>query len=140
MLKLHDFCNRAGVGPDVAGQPLATCGDNPDRLGSEAAFAHLCGVAPVPASSGRGDRHRLNRGGDRAANHALHTIVLSRMRWDERTRVYVERRTGQGLSKKDIMRCSKRHVAREVHKVLSRQVRGPEVGFPPSQRDFARAA
>ncbi|OMH22907.1 IS110 family transposase, partial [Tersicoccus phoenicis] len=74
--------DRMGVGPDVAGQLLATAGDNPDRLRSEAAFAHLCGVAPIPASSGRRDRHRLNRGGDRAANHALHTIALSRMRWD----------------------------------------------------------
>jgi len=108
-----------GVGPDVAGQLLATTGDNPDRLRSEAAFAHLCGVAPIPASSGRKDRHRLNRGGDRAANHALHTIVLCRMRWDQRTREYVERRTQQGLSKKDIMRCLKRYVAREVYKTLT---------------------
>lgn len=108
-----------GVGPDVAGQLLATTGDNPDRLRSEAAFAHLCGVAPIPASSGRKDRHRLNRGGDRAANHALHTIVLTRMRWDQRTRDYVERRTQQGLSKKDIMRCLKRYVAREVYKALT---------------------
>lgn len=108
-----------GVGPDVAGQLLATTGDNPDRLRSEAAFAHLCGVAPIPASTGRRDRHRLNRGGDRAANHALHTIVLCRMRWDERTRAYVARRTQQGLSKKDIMRCLKRYVAREVYQVLA---------------------
>jgi transposase len=107
-----------GVGPDVAGQLLATTGDNPDRLRSEAAFAHLCGVAPIPASSGRKDRHRLNRGGDRAANHALHTTVLTRMRWDQRTRDYVERRVQQGLSKKDIMRCLKRYVAREVYKAL----------------------
>lgn len=112
-----------GVGPDVAGQLLATVGDNPDRLRSEAAFAHLCGVAPIPASTGRKDRHRLNRGGDRAANHALHTIVLCRMRWDERTREYVERRTQQGLSKKDIMRCLKRYVAREVYKVLTARFR-----------------
>ena len=108
-----------GVGPDVAGQLLATSGDNPDRLRSEAAFAHLCGVAPIPASTGRKDRHRLNRGGDRAANHALHTIVLCRMRWDNRTRAYVERRTQHGLSKKDIMRCLKRYVAREVFKTLT---------------------
>jgi len=113
-----------GVGPDVAGQLLATTGDNPDRLRSEAAFAHLCGVAPIPASTGRKDRHRLNRGGDRAANHALHTIVLCRMRWDPRTRTYVERRTQQGLTKKDIMRCLKRYVAREVYKILT---------GPPSQ-------
>lgn len=135
-----DLLELKGVGPDVAGQLLATCGDNPDRLASEAAFAHLCGVAPIPASSGRRDRHRLNRGGDRAANHALHTIVLSRMRWDERTRAYVERRTGQGLSTKDIMRCLKRHVAREVYKVLNRQVRAPEVGFSPSQHGLTQAA
>lgn len=114
-----DLLALKGVGPDVAGQLLATVGDNPDRLRSEAAFAHLCGVAPIPASTGRKDRHRLNRGGDRAANHALHTIVLCRMRWDERTRAYVERRTQQGLSKKDIMRCLKRYVAREVYQVLA---------------------
>ena len=86
---------------------------------SEAAFAHLCGVAPIPASTGRRDRHRLNRGGDRAANRALHTIVLARMSWDERTRAYVARRTQQGLSKRDIMRCLKRYVAREVYTVLT---------------------
>lgn len=111
-----------GVGADVAGQLLATAGDNPDRLRSEAAFAHLCGVAPIPASSGRRDRHRLNRGGDRAANHALHTIVLCRMRWDARTHAYVERRTAEGLAKKDIMRCLKRHIAREVYRVLMRSL------------------
>ncbi|MPV38960.1 IS110 family RNA-guided transposase, partial [Georgenia subflava] len=109
---------RMGVGTDVAGQLLATAGDNPDRLRSEAAFAHLCGVSPIPASSGRRDRHRLNRGGDRAANHALHTIALSRMRWDSRTKAYVQRRTKQGLSKKDIMRCLKRHIARDIYRAL----------------------
>jgi transposase len=104
-----------GAGPEVAGQLLATAGDNPDRLRSEAALAHLCGAAPIPASSGRTDRHRLNRGGDRAANNALHTIVLSRMRYEPRTRAYVDRRTKQGLTKKEIMRCLKRYVVREVH-------------------------
>jgi transposase len=87
-----------GVGVEVAGQLLVTAGDNRDRLGSEAAFAHLCGVAPIPASSGRTDRHRLNRGGDRAANNALHTIALSRLRWDARTRTYMARRRQQGLT------------------------------------------
>lgn len=86
---------------------------------SEAAFAHLAGVAPVPASSGRTHRHRLNRGGDRAANNALHTIVLVRVRYDERTRAYVERRTREGLSKKEIIRCLKRAVAREVYQALT---------------------
>jgi transposase len=107
-----------GVGPEVAGQLLATVGDNPDRLRSEAALAHLCGVAPIPASSGRKDRHRLNRGGDRAANTALYTIVLCRMRYDPRTRDYVDRRTKQGLGKKEIIRCLKRYVVREVHTAL----------------------
>ena len=102
----------------MAGQLLTTAGDNPDRLRSEAALAHLCGDAPIPASSGRTDRHRLNRGGDRAANSAMHLIVLCRMRYDERTRAYVERRTDQGLCKKEIMRCLKRYVVREVHTAL----------------------
>ncbi|MFE1321934.1 IS110 family transposase [Kitasatospora phosalacinea] len=108
-----------GVGPETAGQLLASAGDNPARMRSEAAFAHLAGVAPIPASSGRTHRHRLNRGGDRAANNALHTIVLVRMRFDPRTRAYVERRTKEGMSKKDIMRCLKRFVAREVYRTLT---------------------
>ncbi|MFI5972613.1 IS110 family transposase [Streptomyces sp. NPDC051452] len=108
-----------GVGPETAGQLLASAGDNPERMRSEAAFANLAGVAPIPASSGRTHRHRLNRGGDRAANNALHTIVLVRMRFDERTRTYVERRTKQGMSKKDIMRCLKRFVAREIYRALT---------------------
>ncbi|MEV7603798.1 IS110 family transposase [Kitasatospora sp. NPDC089797] len=108
-----------GIGPETAGQLLASAGDNPERMRSEAAFAHLAGVAPIPASSGRTHRHRLNRGGDRAANNALHTIVLVRMRYDERTRAYVARRTKEGMSKKDITRCLKRFVAREVYRALT---------------------
>jgi transposase len=104
-----------GVGVEIAGQLLVTAGDNPERLRSEAAFAHLCAAAPIPASSGRTDRHRLNRGGDRAANAALHMAVVTRMRYHEPTRAYVARRTAEGLSKKDIMRCLKRYVAREVY-------------------------
>jgi transposase len=107
-----------GVGPDVAGQLLATAGDNPERLRSEAAYAHLCGVAPIPVSSGRTNRHRLNRAGDRAANSALYTIALSRMRNEPRTLAYIQRRTQQGLSKKDILRCLKRYIAREVHTAI----------------------
>lgn len=131
---------RMGVGPDVAGQLLATAGDNPDRLRSEAAFAHLCGVAPIPASSGRRDRHRLNRGGDRAANHALHTIALSRMRWDPRTRTYVQRRTEQGLSKKEILRCLKRHIAREIYRVLIDDLHIRRGVGPGSPINLAKAA
>lgn len=93
---------------------LITAGDNPDRLRSEAAFAALCGVSPLPASSGRTNRHRLNRRGDRAAYCALYTIVMVRMRYDQRTRDYVARRTEQGLTKREIMRCLKRYVAREL--------------------------
>jgi transposase len=96
-----------GVGVDTAGQLLVTAGDNPQRLRGEAAFAHLCGVSPIPASSGRTHRHRLNRGGDRHANNALWRIALVRMRCHPPTRAYVERRTKQGLSKLDIMRCLK---------------------------------
>ncbi len=107
-----------GVGPDSAGQLLVTAGQNTDRLRSEAAFAMLCGVAPIPASSGKTHRYRLNRGGDRQANAALYRIVLCRMRWDPRTRAYVTRRTAQGLSKKDIIRCLKRYIAREIYYVL----------------------
>jgi transposase len=107
-----------GVGTDVAGALLVTAGDNPDRLRSEASFAHLCGVSPIPASSGRIHRHRLNRGGDRSANQALWRIVMVRMSWDERTRAYAARRTSEGLSKREIIRCLKRYVAREVYEVL----------------------
>jgi len=108
-----------GVGTDVAGQLLVTAGDNPDRLHSEAAFAHLCGVSPIPASSGRTDRHRLNRAGDRQANAALHRIALCRLRWDPPTRVYMERRTKDGLTKPEIIRCLKRYIAREIYNELT---------------------
>lgn len=108
-----------GVGTDVAGQLLVTAGENTDRLRSEAAFAMLCGVAPIPASSGKTHRHRLNRGGDRQANAALYRIVLCRLRWDPRTQAYMRRRTEEGLSKKDIIRCLKRLIAREIYKALT---------------------
>ena len=101
------------MGADVAGQLLVTAGQNADRLHSEPAFAMLCGVAPIPASSGRTNRHRLNRGGDRAANSALHLAILVRIRTDERTQAYVTRRTADGLSKLEIIRCLKRYLARE---------------------------
>jgi transposase len=109
---------RRGVGVEVAGALLAAAGDNPERLGSEAAFAMLCGAAPLPASSGRIVRHWLHRGGDRQANHALWRIVLCRLSCDERTRRYVVRRTAEGKSKREIIRCLKRYVAREVYQDL----------------------
>ena len=107
-----------GVGTDVAGALLVAAGDNPERLAHEASFAALCGVSPVDASSGRQHRHRLNRGGNRDANRALWVVALVRMRRDPRTRAYVERRTGEGLAKREILRCLKRYIAREVFKLL----------------------
>ena len=109
------------VGIDTAGALIVAAGDNPDRLRSESSWAHLCGVAPLPASSGKTRRHRLNRGGDRQANNALWRIVLVRMGTDQRTRDYVDRRTKEGLSKPEIMRCLKRYVAREIYTTLMGQ-------------------
>ena len=110
-----------GVGPEIASALLVAAGDNPERLRNEATFAHLCGVAPIDASSGKQERHRLNRGGDRQANSALWRIVLTRLVYDPRTRDYLERRTSEGLSKKEAIRCLKRYVAREVFNQLPRE-------------------
>jgi transposase len=107
-----------GVGPDVAASLLVAAGDNPHRLGSESSFAALCGVSLIPASSGKTQRHRLNRLGNRQANRALYVIAMCRMSHCERTREYVARRTSEGLGKKEIIRCLKRYIAREVYKTL----------------------
>lgn len=107
-----------GLGTDSAGALLVTAGDNPRRLRSEAAFAMLCGASPVEASSGKVTRHRLNRGGDREANCALYHIVMVRLRWHQPTKDYMARRTTEGKSKREIIRCLKRYVAREVYTVL----------------------
>jgi transposase len=109
-----------GVGVDTCAALLVAAGDNPDRLRSEAAWAHLCGVAPIEASSGKVVRHRLDRGGDRHANQALWRVVMVRMASDLRTRTYVERRTNEGRSKREIIRVLKRYVAREVYPLLPR--------------------
>ena len=106
---------RYGIGADTAALLLVAAGDHPGRLRSEAAWAHLCAVAPIPASSGKTARRRLNPAGDRQANHALWRIVITRMSSHPPTRAYVERRSAEGLSKKEIMRCLKRYVAREVY-------------------------
>ena len=107
-----------GVGTEVAAQLRVTAGDNPERLRSEAAFAQLCGTAPLPASSGRTTRHRLNRGGDRHANFALHIIALVRLSSHQPTKDYAARRRAEGLSNLEIIRCLKRYIAREIHHVL----------------------
>ena len=115
-----ELCAAFGVGPHCAAELLITAGDNSHRIHSEAAFAKLCGVSPIPAGSGKTNgRHRLNRGGDRQANSALYRTVLVRMRWHETTQKYVARRTAQGLTKRDIIRCLKRYVAREPYHVIT---------------------
>ncbi len=108
-----------GVGTDIAASLLAAAGDNPERLRSEAAFAHLCGVSPIPASSGKTNRHRLNRGGNRDANRALYLLAVGRLSYDPRTRAYATKRTAEGKSKTEIIRCLKRYLAREVFHALT---------------------
>ena len=112
--------NAFGIGPDTASSLLIAAGSNPDRLRSEASFASLCGVNPIPASSGKTNRHRLNRGGDRQANAALHRIVVVRLRYDPRTQEYMQRRIAEGMSKSEVIRCLKRYVAREVYSVIQK--------------------
>ena len=109
LLALH------GAGHHTAARLLIAAGDHPRRLRSEAAWAHLCATAPIPASSGKVTRYRLNPGGDRQANHALYRIVITRMSSHPATRAYVARRSKEGLSKKETIRCLKRYVAREVY-------------------------
>jgi transposase len=113
------------VGTDHAATLLIVAGDNPQRLRSEASFASLCGVAPIEASSGKVVRHRLNRGGNRDANRALHIICIVRMGSNRRTQQYVARRTAEGKSKREILRCLKRYVAREVYRSLVVAVEAP---------------
>src|ERR671911_81054 len=110
-----------------AAEMLILVGGNPERIRSEAAFAKLCGACPVPASSGKTSRHRLNRGGHRHANAALHRVVVVRMRTHQPTLDYVRRRTAEGKSKREIIRCLKRFVAREIFGHLCR---APRAAYP----------
>ncbi len=119
--------NVFGVGRDTAAQLLITAGDNPDRLRSEAAFAALTGNCPIPASSGKTNRHRLNRAGDRQANSALYHVVIVRMRYDETTRAYVERRTAEGKTKKEIIRCLKRYLIRQLYPLICQTLQRKEL-------------
>jgi transposase len=109
---------------DSAGQLLITAGENIDQLNGAASFAALCGSSPIPASSGKTIRHRLNPGGDRQANRALHLIAVCRLRYCDRTRAYVERRAREGKSQREIMRCLKRYIAREVYNTLRADLHG----------------
>lgn len=120
--------DKTGVGVQVASALLVTVGDNPERLVSEASFAALCGVSPVDASSGKQVRHRLNRGGDRQANAALWRIAFTRMQCDPTTKRYVERRRAEGKTNKEIIRCLKRYIAREIYRSLTRPL---DIAGPP---------
>jgi hypothetical protein len=114
-----------GVGTDIAATLLTIAGDNPERLISEGAFAHLVGVAPIEASSGKITRYRLNRGGDRQGNRALYMLAVGRMGWDPVTKAYVARRTAEGRTKPEIVRCLKRYIARELYPVLLAAISTP---------------
>ena len=121
-----------GIGLDIAAEMLVTARDNSDRIRSEAAFAKLCGASPIPAGSGKTNgRHRLNRGGNRQANAALYRAVIVRMRWHQPTIDYVARRTAEGLSKREIIRCLKRYLAREIYRLLPPPSSEPGRTAPP---------
>ena len=130
------FLAKPGVAIQVASTLVVTVGDNPGRVRREASFAALCGASPVDASSGKQLRHRLNRGGDRQANSALWRIVVTRMAHDHRTQAYVARRTTEGKTKREIIRCLKRYVAREVYKALTGPARAATAG--PKQDTLAQ--
>jgi len=116
-----------GFGVITTATLLITAGDNPARLRTEASFAALCGAAPIPASSGKTTRHRLNRGGDRQANWALHQIALVRLSTDPRTKAYAAKLTAAGKSKKDVLRCLKRAIAREAWHLLVHPAPAPRI-------------
>jgi transposase len=110
--------DRRGVGPVSAAQAIVSF-SHPGRCRNEAAFAALAGTSPLPASSGRTVRHRLNQGGDRALNRAIHTIAATRMRCCPTTRAYVARRSAEGKTDKEIRRCLKRYIARQLYRALN---------------------
>ena len=116
-----------GIGTGTAAEMLLLVGDNPERIRSEAAFAKLCGACPIPASSGKTNRHRLNRGGNRQANAALYRVVVTRLRGHQPTLDYVRRRTTEGKTKPEIIRCLKRFIAREIFGYLCRT---PDIANP----------
>lgn len=131
------FLAKQGVATQVAATLLATAGDNPGRVRREASFAALCGASPVDASSGKQRRHRLNRGGDRQANSALWTIAMTRLAHDPRTKAYAARRTAEGKTAKEIIRCLKRYIAREIYKALCLPPQPGTVSTPQAKRDLS---
>jgi transposase len=133
----EEFLAKRGVATQVAATLLVTAGDNPSRVRCEASFAALCGASPVDASSGKQIRHRLNRGGDRQANSALWTIAMTRLAHDPRTKAYAARRTAEGKTKKEIIRCLKRYIAREIYKALCRPNDQLMPSAPANQTSFS---
>jgi transposase len=131
------FLAKQGVATVVAATLLATVGDNPGRVRKEASFAALCGASPVDASSGKQLRHRLNRGGDRQANSALWTIAMTRLAHDPRTKAYLARRTAEGKTKKEVIRCLKRYIAREIYKALCRPRQPDTASAPQVKQDLS---
>ena len=131
------FLAKRGVATHVAAALLVTTGDNPGRVRKEASFAALCGASPVDASSGKQLRHRLNRGGDRQANSALWTIAMTRLAHDPRTKAYAARRTTEGKTRKEIIRCLKRYIAREIYKTLCRPKQPGRAAAPQVKQDLS---
>ena len=131
-----EFLAKQGVATVVAATLLATAGDNPGRVRKEASFAALCGASPVDASSGKQLRHRLNRGGDRQANSALWTIAMTRLAHDPRSKAYLARRTAEGKTTKEIIRCLKRYIAREIYKTLCRPQQPSRAPAPQVKQDL----
>ena len=116
--KAPELMKSHGISTMTVAEMLILVGDNPERIHSEAALAKLCGVCPIPASSGRTNRMRLNRGGNRQANAALYRVAIVRMRDDERTQAYAARRTSEGKTRREIVRCIKRYIVREIYRAL----------------------
>ncbi|WP_423919580.1 IS110 family transposase [Candidatus Poriferisodalis sp.] len=129
-----------GIGTDTASILLITAGDNPERLTGEASFAALCGASPIEASSGKTTRHRLNPGGNRQANHALWRIAMVRLATCPRTRAYAQRRQTEGKSRREIIRCLKRYIAREVFALLAHPHHANSAGDPGELRHRRQAA
>lgn len=121
-----------GISTGHAGRLLVSAGQNIERLLGEGSFAALCGASPIPASSGKTTRHRLTYGGDRDANRALHLIAVCRLRYCPRTRAYAERRTAEGKTKPEIIRCLKRYIARETYHTLTADLTSPRRQQRPS--------
>ncbi len=133
-----ELIKRNAIGYESASQLLITAGDNPQRLRSESGFAALCGVSPVPVSSGKTNRYRLNRGGDRAANSALHIIAIGRLRTDAKTKEYVARRVAEGHTKMEAIRCLKRYIPRSLH--VTAQSKQADQQYPDNSLTLRRAS